>query len=361
MQLIETQDVSADLPQAESLNRKIFPDLFRKFFLSAPSALVVLKSDNKILPNKACQDLLIETVGPASQSWQQWLAAAMARMAVNGSRQDVMAGAVDGRPEIEITMGPEVTREGHRVLALRRMGASERRGEDLAETVSTLYHELRTPLTSMKSSLNLVRTGETGPLNEAQEHFLGMTMRNIERLDRLVGDLLDTSRAAAGSLVLNLVQGDLAPILDEALQQHAEAARGAGLEFKTPGISNPLPVSVDQDKVVQMLTNVVGNAIKFTPSGGRVSVKTQDGPDEENFTIMVSDNGPGMDEKALSQVFEPFKRVHDESSCRVPGAGLGLHITRGLARAHGGDLLLESRPGEGTTVRIVLPRWLESG
>ena len=110
-----------------------------------------------------------------------------------------------------------------------------------------------------------------------------------------------------------------------------------------------------------MLTNVVGNAIKFTPSGGRVMIKTVQGPDTDNFTIEVSDNGPGMDEKALIQAFEPFKRAHDESRLRVPGAGLGLHITRGLAKAHGGDLHLESKPGSGTTVRIVLPRWMEPG
>ena len=359
--MVETQEVDSGLTQEEHLGGKIFPDLFRKFFLSAPAALVVLGADDAFFPNTACRDLLKETVGPASQVWRQWLAAAMARMAVHGRWQDVVAGSVDGRPEVEITVGPEVSVEGHRVLTLRRMGATESRSEDLAETVSTLYHELRTPLTSMKSSLNLVCTGETGPLNEDQEHFLGMTMRNIERLDRLVGDLLDTSRAAAGSLVLNLVQGDLAPILNETLHFHAEAARSAGLEFRTQDIAHELPVSVDQDKVVQMLANVVGNAIKFTPSGGWVQIETLDGPEPESFTIVVRDNGPGMDEQALSQAFEPFKRVHDEGRCRVPGAGLGLHITRGLARAHGGDLLLESVEGRGTTVRIILPRWLEPG
>jgi len=271
----------------------------------------------------------------------------------------VVAGNLDDRAEIEITVGSEVSVEGHRVLTLRRVAASESRSEDLAQTVSTLYHELRTPLTSMKSSLSLVRTGETGPLNDDQGHFLNMTMRNIERLDRLVGDLLDTSRAAAGSLTLNLVQGDLAPVLRESLFFHSETARQAGLDFRIHEIFDALEVKVDQDKVVQMVANVVGNAIKFTPSGGRVQVKTEDGPDAGNFTIEISDNGPGMDQNALFQAFEPFKRVHDEGRCRVPGAGLGLHITRGLARAHGGDLHLESQPGRGTTVRIVLPRWLE--
>ncbi len=360
MQLVETQAVEKEIGLEETLGGQKFPDLFRKFFLTAPAALVVVRADS-VFPNKACRELLRESVGPSTRAWSQWLAAAMARMAVNGSWQDVLAGSGEGRPEIEVSVGPEVSRLGHRVLTLRRVHPSESRSEDLAQTVSTLYHELRTPLTSMKSSLNLVRTGETGPLNEDQEHFLGMTMRNIERLDRLVGDLLDTSRAAAGSLVLNLVEGDLAPVLLESLHFHAETARGAGLKFDTRNIFNSLDACVDQDKVVQMVANVVGNAIKFTPSGGEVRVEAVAGPGEDEFTITVVDNGPGMDETALSQVFEPFKRVHDEGRCRVPGAGLGLHITRGLARAHGGDLHLESQPGVGTTVRIVLPRWYESG
>ncbi len=361
MQLVETQTVESVQETPEFLGGQKFPDLFRKIFLSAPVAMLVLGPGEAFFPNSVCRDLLNETVGSSLHGWRRWVAAAMVRMAVHGSWLDVVAGSMEGRPEVEITVGPEVTAEGHRVLTLRRMGASESRSEDLAETVSTLYHELRTPLTSMKSSLNLVRTGETGPLNDDQEHFLGMTMRNIERLDRLVGDLLDTSRAAAGSLVLNLIQGDLAPILKESLHFHAEAARSAGLEFKINEISTALPVNVDQDKVVQMLANVVSNAIKFTPSGGTVQVETGDGPKPDSFTIVVRDNGPGMDEQALSQVFEPFKRVHDEGNCRVPGAGLGLHITRGLARAHGGDLHLESTLGQGTTVRLVLPRWLETG
>lgn len=360
MQLIETQVVSTENTFDEPLGGQIIPDLFRKMFLSAPASLVVVGA-GAVFPNTACKELLVATVGTSERGWNQWMGAAMARMAVEGSWKSVVAGSAEGRPEVEISLGPEVSPDGHRVLTLRQVGASESRTEDLAQTVSTLYHELRTPLTSMKSSLNLVRTGETGPLNEDQEHFLNMTMRNIDRLDRLVGDLLDTSRAAAGSLVLNLQQCDLTPVLNDALHFHAESARAAGLEFHTSDIFETLDVRVDQDKVVQMLANVVGNAIKFTPSGGKVRVSTLLGPDTDNFTIEVGDTGPGMDEKALVQAFEPFKRVHDESKCRVPGAGLGLHITRGLARAHGGDLHLESKPGSGTTVRIVLPRWLESG
>jgi signal transduction histidine kinase len=360
MQLIEKQLVEAESEQSEILNRKNFPDLFRKMFLSAPTPMAVLDAKGSVLPNAVCKDYLMEYVGPNPSTWQPWLWAAAARLMVNGSWRDTVAGLADGRPELELTLGPEVTRDGHRVLTLRRISASESRTDDLSTTVSTLYHELRTPLTSMKSSLNLVCNGDTGPLNEDQSHFLGMTMRNIERMDRLVGDLLDVSRAATGNLVLNPVEADLCPVLCETLEIYGEAARAAGLEFDTGGLSSAVWVRVDQDKVVQMLSNVVDNAVKFTPSGGKIQVLVEEDPADGNFSIVVRDTGPGMDESALAQVFEPFKRVHDEHECRVPGSGLGLHITRGLARAHGGNLELASEPGTGTTVRIVLPRGMES-
>ncbi len=359
MQVVGTQGIDSELSILETLGRKNIPDLFRKIFLSAPVALAVYAADEPILPNPACEDLLCETVGTSPQLWQRWLTGAMVRLAANGTWRDVVSGAQDGCPKIEITIGPEVTLGGHRVLTLRRTSTAEPRSESLAETVSTLYHELRTPLTSMKSSLNLVRTGESGVLNEDQEHFLGMTMRNIERLDRLVGDLLDTSRAAAGNLVFKLVEGDLAPVLGEALELHAESARMAGLIFVAENLPASLSARVDQDKMVQMVSNVVGNAIKFTPSGGRVEVCIGESAGGDEFYIIVTDTGPGMDQKALSQVFEPFKRVHDENHCKAVGSGLGLHITQGLVQAMGGGMKLESKPGLGTKVRIDLPRWME--
>ena len=361
MQVIEKQAIDSELAEIETLGGKNIPDLFRQIFLSAPVALAIYAADGPILPNPVCEDLLRETVGSTAQRWQRWLAGAMARMAANGTWREVVAGATNDRPEVEITLGPEVTQAGHRVLTLRRSVPSEGRSESLAETVAMLYHELRTPLTSMKSSLNLVQTGETGLLNDDQAHFLAMTMRNIERLDRLVGDLLDTSRAAAGSLVLKLVEGDLIPVIGDALEQHSVAAQAAGLDFEMADMPKALPSLMDQDKVVQMLSNVVGNAIKFTPFGGRIKVSIGDNQDGQKISFVVTDTGPGMNKKALSQVFEPFKRVHDENNCKALGSGLGLHITQGLAKALGGTLEIESQPGNGTTVRIELPRWMESG
>ncbi len=245
-----------------------------------------------------------------------------------------------------------------------------------AETISTVSHELRVPLTSMKSSLGLVLAGETGPVTEQQAHFLSMTMRNINRLDRLVSDLLDASKTRPGEVVLRRRELDLGPVLREALQLQETAARQAGIELKFAGLPEEFVAHVDPDKVVQMLTNVVGNSIKYTPAGGLVRVWLESRPqfDPEpsrglawqlarifslpldTFNLVVEDSGIGMKRQEQERVFEPWFRAGEDKRGRISGAGLGLHITRGLVEAHGGRIGLASEPGQGTTVWIRLPR-----
>jgi len=355
MEHTENQHFEVDGLGAEFLGGKNVPDLFRQFFLTSPMPQAVVGPGGALLPNQACRRLLETAVGPVPRAWQRYLAGAMTRLAVSGRGRDVIRPVLEGQPDLAVAMGPEVHASGLRVLSLQPVTGPEKSRESLAETVSILYHELRTPLASMKSSLQLVTRGETGPLNADQERFLKMTSRNVDRLNRLVDDLLDTSRAAAGALNLDSTSGDVMPVLRETVQMHQEQATGSGLRLEDLAGPPEMVVGVDRDKLVQMVTNVLGNALKFTPRGGRVNVTVHPEGPGENFIVEVADTGPGMDEEACRRALEPFQRVHDESRCRVPGAGLGLHITRGLARAHGGELELESVPGKGTRVRILLP------
>lgn len=353
--MVHLKSVDSFVEKRPSVGGKNVPDPFRSFFLSSPVALAVVGIDGSVLTNRACREFLAAAVGSNPRKWDRWLTGALTRMAVEGKGQDVVRGPGKESGDIHLTVGQEVSARGHRVLALRRADFSERKAESLSDTVNTLAHELRSPLTAMKTSLKLVLGEETGPLNEDQHHFLGITLRNIDRLDRLVSDLLDTSRAASGSLPLKATNGDLMPILRELLDSQAESARQAGLDFVMEKLPKALLVRVDQDKVVQMLANVLGNAVKYTPRGGKIAVEVHSNPATGRFSIEVQDNGTGMDKKALALACEPFQRVHDEEKSKIPGSGLGLHITRGLAKAHGGELRLSSEPGLGTTVTIELP------
>lgn len=379
------------------------PDLLRKFFLSgedpesgptasetfraagtgdldrawraAPAALAVVDPDRVGHWNDSCRILLREAVGESELACRRWLVAAVARLTASGRRSEVLAGVGDAL-SLEVRIGPEDALDRTRSVALRGVRNDGHRENDLADTVSTLSHELRTPLTSMKSSLNLVLAGESGPVTPEQTRFLGMTMRNINRLERLVSDLLDVSRTRAGETVLYRRETDLVPILREALQLQEAAARHAGLELDVSGLPTQLVAHVDPDKMVQILTNVVSNSIKYTRRGGLVRVWTEARPRFEPgsepdlawllaekfmlplhaFNLVVEDSGVGMSQEDQDRVFEPWYRGGDDAPTGIPGTGLGLHITRALVEAHGGRIRLASTPGRGTTVWVRLPR-----
>jgi nitrogen-specific signal transduction histidine kinase len=241
----------------------------------------------------------------------------------------------------------------------------------LAETVSTLSHELRTPLASMKSSLSLVLCGEAGALNPDQTRFLSLTLRNVARLDRLVGDLLDIASDDAGRLHIDCRAVDLGPVLRDALTLFDGGSDLSGPQLDTSGIPDHFHACVDPDKIVQIVANLVGNACKYVPRNGRVRVWLDPHPappeplltelartcglEARTFTLVVEDNGPGIDPQIIDRVFEPFERGRAEVIGRIGGAGLGLHIVRRLAEAHGGKVSLATAPGVGTTVWVRLP------
>jgi signal transduction histidine kinase len=247
----------------------------------------------------------------------------------------------------------------------------------MTEMISTLSHEFRTPLASMKSSLSLVLRGEAGPLGEDQRHFLGMTLRNIERLDRMVGDLLYVGRAHAGKLPLRLRGVDLGPLLAEAVAMQQTAAQDAGLILDDSAVPASFTAHLDPDKVVQMLANLLSNSIKYCRPGSTVRVSLESAGSKQShpavrqaeefgvslrtFELIVQDDGPGIDPDRMDEVFEPYGRSHEEVGSGIPGAGLGLSIVRRLAEAHAGSVRLTSAAGRGTTVRILLPRDEASG
>jgi hypothetical protein len=231
-------------------------------------------------------------------------------------------------------------------------------------------------LTSMKNSVSLVLRGEAGSLSDAQQRFLSLTMRNIDRLDRLIGDLLDLSSAAAGKLALRRQVVDLGSVLHEALEMLSATARERSVTLDYSGLPAAFPAHVDGDKIVQMLHNTVGNALKYTEEGGfvRVWLRAEHGElpllteflaehfflPLRVFTLVVEDNGIGMSEEILRSLFHPFRRGNSAQVSRAPGSGLGLHITRALVEAHGGSIDLTSKPDVGTTIWITLPRDPES-
>jgi signal transduction histidine kinase len=219
------------------------------------------------------------------------------------------------------------------------------------EFVSLVSHELRTPLTSIRGYLELL-IDEAGELTPEQLRFLKVVDRNSQRLLELVGDLLFLAQLDAGKFALEREEVDLAAVVHESLEACrpiAEAKEIALLE-----VVDKVPTLVgDRTRLAQVLDNLVSNALKFTPSRGRVSVSLREVGD--GVRLEVADTGIGVARGEQSRLFERFFRSSTATQNAIPGTGLGLTITKAIVERHGGSISLESAENEGTRVRVELP------
>ncbi len=338
-----------------------------------PVGLALVDGGRLTAWNPEARRLLEASIGGTPAAWQQWLEAAALRLLAAPGAPGVLPARSKDAPSLDVAVSGAGHADGPAVVVLRAVPEDARQegGRNLAEAVSTLSHELRTPLASMKSSLSLVSGGEAGPLTDDQARFLGVALRNVGRLDRLVGDLLDLARDDAGRLSIDCRPTDLGPLLREALGLFDGQPGQPGPVLDMSGVPERFEACVDPDKIVQIVSNLVGNARKYVPVDGRVRVwlDAQPGPGDplatilaracgvepRTFALVVEDNGPGIDPEVVDRVFEPFERGRAEVIGRIGGAGLGLHIVRRLAEAHGGKVSLATAPGAGTTVWVRLP------
>ncbi|WP_448624881.1 ATP-binding protein [Geodermatophilus sp. URMC 64] len=224
--------------------------------------------------------------------------------------------------------------------------------------VSLISHELRTPLTSILGYLELVLDDEDEPLTESQAGYLRTVERNAQRLLALVGDLLFTAQVEAGRFTLTPEDVDLAAVARAAEETVRVTAAAAGVDVRVDVPAEGLVVSGDAMRLGQACDNLVSNAVKFTPAGGRVTIAlraaSRDGvPVAE---LSVSDTGIGIPAGEQGKLFTRFFRASTARRAAVAGVGLGLSITKAITTAHGGTLELSSAEGAGTTFTLALPR-----
>lgn len=264
-------------------------------------------------------------------------------------RRVVWSNTAIATPTGEVT---HVVATGHDVTEQREM---ERLKDEFAALVS---HELRTPLTSIRAALGLLTSGTLGALEDPRaRRMLEMAAQNAERLTRLTNDILTLERLESGTDPLSLEDVSDAALLQmgvEGVQGLADQA-GVRLSARPAGIQ----LVADPDRVAQVLVNLIGNAVKFSPAGGEVLLTTEEGADAVVFS--VRDQGRGIPPEKLATIFGRFQQV-DASDARVKGgAGLGLAICKSIVERHGGRIWAESQPGEGSTLRFTLPRSPGSG
>ncbi len=220
--------------------------------------------------------------------------------------------------------------------------------------IAMVAHELRTPMTALWAAKDLLpRVGET---TKGQDELLVNMDLNLERMRLLVSDLDDISRIESGNLKLLPQPLDFAEELASVIEAQRHQISEKGHRVQLDINDNLLPILADRTRLMQILTNILSNAVKYTPPQGEIVITAVSHPSDPSFlSISIKDNGIGICAEAKDQVFEKFFRVDSQEVHQRPGSGLGLHIVRNLVEKHGGEVGIESNCGQGTVVTLTLP------
>ncbi len=217
-----------------------------------------------------------------------------------------------------------------------------------ADFFAMISHELKTPLTTIKEGTSLLLEGVGGSITEKQDRLLAIIATESERLTRLVNSILNLSKMEAGMMMYTFEQGAVGPLIEQVVRETVPYAEAKRIHIATQMNTDSSVCRMDGERILDVLRNLVGNAIKFTPEGGEVAIAA----DRLNggLKVTVSDSGPGIPPEKLTTIFEKY-----ESSDHKKGTGLGLAIVKHIVAAHGGKVWVESHPGEGSRFIFVLP------
>jgi len=221
-----------------------------------------------------------------------------------------------------------------------------------SQFISTVSHELRTPLAAMKEGIAIVLDEVTGRINGKQKKFLDIAKRNVIRLENMINNILDFQKLEAENIGLNIQNNDIKKVSREVYETMNLYADKNGVKLFIELADNFPEANFDRDRIVQVLINLLGNAVKFSPKGGRAFLNVQCRNDE--LVISVSDTGVGIPKNELPKIFERFYRAEHQRE-EVQGTGLGLSIVHKIVIRHGGRIEVESEVGQGSTFTVFLP------
>ena len=232
------------------------------------------------------------------------------------------------------------------------------------EFLSMVSHELKTPLTPMQVALGLLNSGKLGPLSEKGQHLVSIALSNTNRLRRLIDDLLDFQRLESGRVELHCQQHPLLDLLQQSLDTMRAMAEQDDIDLEIAPMTETLQqcqIWADGDLLIQVLTNLISNAIKFSAPGSRVNFGLRDPSEPGEIGLQVCDRGRGIPRNSLERIFDPFHQVDASDSRKKGGTGLGLTICRRIIEQHGGRIWAENLPGGGTRISLTLPETQPDG
>jgi len=256
---------------------------------------------------------------------------------------------------VEYTASPliEDGRISGMVVAFQDISERRRLERMKDEFISTVSHELRTPLTSLRASLGLISSGSLDKRPEKQRQMVEMAIGNCDRLVRLVNDILDFEKVEKGRLPLRRVPVEAVDLLRRAADISHVTAGERKIGFRIDAV--PALVVADEDRVLQVLTELVSNALKFSSPGTLIRLSAQPSSERE-VTLAVEDQGQGIAPEKLEHIFDRFQQGDASDSRALGGTGLGLALCRSIVEQHGGRIRAESTPGRGSRFLFTLPR-----
>ena len=225
-----------------------------------------------------------------------------------------------------------------------------------SDFVANVSHEFLNPLTVIKEALSIIIDGLAGDIDAKQKDFLSMAKGNIERLIRLVTDLLDISKIEAGKMEMRRENFDIAVLVNEILVNYEKELAKKDISLKKDIRADIGAIWADRDKITEVVINLLNNAIKYTPAGGEVGIKLI-GKEENELYFEISDTGPGIPEEYKEKIFDKFERILSE---KQEGTGLGLPIAKDIVELHKGRIWVESEPGHGSRFIFTIPRDLRA-
>lgn len=223
-----------------------------------------------------------------------------------------------------------------------------------SEFISMVSHELRSPLTSIKGSMGLLLSRAAGELPSKARALLEISHRNADRLVLIINDILDLEKIANGRLEFNLEETDIAELLRETSAANSSLEQRHGVRIHVENNDSPMQVTTDPNRVIQVLTNLLSNAAKFSKPGERITIRAEENEDE--LRISVTDRGPGIPASDEHKVFQRFADLSNSNRADKGGTGLGLSVCKAIVENLGGKIGFDSREGFGTTFYFTLPK-----
>ncbi len=223
------------------------------------------------------------------------------------------------------------------------------------EFLTNISHDLRSPITCIRGSLQLLCDATVNKLTPSQEKFATVALNNVDRLSRLINDLLDLSKLEAKKFTIRPALFRIDDLIQSLINEFGAWSKTKEITIKAD-VEKPLEVDADKDRITQVLTNLISNALKFTPSGKTITVIARRSADLQKVEIGVRDTGPGIAEKDFEKLFEKFSRIESQAMQGVSGTGLGLTIAKEIVELHGGRIWVKSQEGEGSYFAFELPR-----